>query len=139
CLISKQRDRISTQYCWGKIAKALCIFYLNVAQLTVQDCDRFEQAKPDFVPYRVLTRNFGICLDAERSRAVLQRKTQRRPRRRRRLLTDSNQLKKLLLVYIGYTIELVYVHFRDPGQELDESDSRIVDVVISPVRSINRY
>src|SRR5262249_5157634 len=135
---TKEWQRLLASPIRREIVKAFRVLHLNRSQLARMDRHRFKQVKPRLLAKRVVSRELGIGLQAPRRSSFFQGKAQHRARGARRLDFDSHQLQELALVRVGYTIKLVYVHLRNPGEEIKERDPRIVDVMVGPIRRIDR-
>ena len=58
-----------------------------------------------------------------------------RPGRRRREERDADQLEELDVVPVGHAVEAVDELVGHPGEQLDERDAGVGDVVVGPLRA----
>ena len=58
--------------------------------------------------------------------------------RHRRIAADADEFEEALVHLLRHAVELVEGHLRHPGEQLDEGDARIADVVVGPLGAVAR-
>src|SRR6185369_7159628 len=135
---AKQSDRLTALERSRHISKPSRVSKLNRSQAAFDYRHGFQQTKSGLFSKRIFTGELHIDFELARRSAGLQTKCKRRPRGLRRSRRDSYERKKLSLVNLGNSIQFVDIHLGEPRKQLHQRDAGIVDIMIGPVRSVER-